>query len=196
MTSEGARWAGWGAMLARAIRSIGATRSARQAIERLDAEGLRRALARGADPGGAIRAGDTPLTLLARVDRAGEARSDELIGEMARVLIRAGADPNEMSPWGDLPLTMAADGCALELSRALLEAGANPEAKDSSGRTAAERARDKTDVWQGVDFSMNFDKLREKEPLVSLLNREAERWAVARAANGSPGAERRASPRL
>lgn len=197
MTEKKGRWAGWGAMLAKAIRSIGANRAARRAIERLDLEGLEAALARGASPGGEIDEGQTPLTLLALADRRGDERSDAAAGEMARALLRAGADPNEMSAGGVLPLRAAAEACALEMARALLEAGANPLAKDAGGKTAQEAAQDKSDVWTGLDFSMNFDKIRSKEPLTELLFREGERWALAKASQeGGARAERRASPRL
>lgn len=197
MAGMRARWAGWGAMLARAVKSIGAGRSARQAIARLDAEGLRAALARGADPGGEMGEGRTPLTAVAWADRRSDLRSDERAAELARALLSAGADPNEIAPNGESPLGAAAEACALEMARALLEAGADPEARDGSGKTAAELARDKTDVWQGVDFSMNWDKIRSKEPLSELLFREGERWALARVSEaGGARAERRSAPRL
>jgi ankyrin repeat protein len=105
---------------------------------------VRRLLQAGANANAATRSCETPL--LAALSGQDD-RPDRLL-ERVRLLLEAGADPNaafrhrkgticdDARPSGTTPLMMAAAQGWLPIVQALLDAGANPAAKNRKGHTA------------------------------------------------------------
>ena len=101
------------------------------AAETGDLEGVREALAAGADVNARDKWGRTPLHQATRWGRV----------DVVRLLLDAGAEADARTRWGDTPLHRAAwNGCA-EAVRLLLEHGADVGAKDIRNRTPLDRAR-------------------------------------------------------
>jgi ankyrin repeat protein len=95
-------------------------------------------LAGGADPNAETGDGHTPLAI------AGSRHLDCFIP-----LVQAGADPRVRSTWSfDWPLHCAVGAGRLDIVQALVESGAEVDAKDSGGRTALSWAirGDKTEI--------------------------------------------------
>lgn len=169
---------------------------ARKAIERLDPGMLREALELGAKVGALGSSADTALTRLATVDMERSLRTDSRAALMARMLLLAGADPNEKSQAGDTPLTLAARGCALGLCRELLAAGADPTQGGADGETPASAARNPMVRLAAVGAPAPLMSAREKEPVIELLEREAERREIERAAGEAGRVQSRPRARL
>lgn len=181
MENKKSQWRQWAALLGRAALSLGSSAAARKAIDELDPVALKKALARGASVK-AKRDGETALTALALADFRRGGRSDDRAREMTMDLLAAGADPNEKNNKGEAPLRLAASGCAAGICQALLDGGAIPIKRDSSGLTALEAAKDKRSSCQLLDFSMHVETVRLKEPLLDMLRVASERWEIGQSA--------------
>ncbi len=140
----------------------------RAAAEDGDERLLEEALRAGADPEGGVR-GRKPVARAAALGREGclrrlleagasvagrEGPEEESALSLAcaygragcaRILLEFGADPNEADPgeagMGKRPLTHAAECGEWEAAAALLEAGADPGARDDRGKSALDWAR-------------------------------------------------------
>lgn len=97
-------------------------------------EGLRWLLERGGDPRVHDDRGDTPLCSVARGFRQPSS---------VRLLLGAGANVNARCEYARTPLMNAAMKQDADVARALLEAGADPEARDIFGQTALDYVGDR-----------------------------------------------------
>ena len=101
---------------------------------------MRQALKDGADVNAVDNWGDTPLHYLAL------GRSNDIKGELIRVLIEAGADVDVRNYRKMTPLFKAVDDGNVDHVRALLQAGANVNVRDKGGDTPLHQATWKRDT--------------------------------------------------
>ena len=112
--------------------------------------------------------------------------------EMLIKLLKAGVNVNETNqPYGDTPLHNAAGNGRLELSRLLLDSGADPTIQNSYGETAAEYANqaDHAEVLKLIqEAEVQIDTIKKmplekKRQMLVLFSQQQEAMSAAAGAN-------------
>lgn len=99
----------------------------------------------GANPNALDKYGRNPLSCaasrIAEIDQLKTSETSPDYKRIVRALVKAGADPDgQVSSSGKTPLHVAASINHVECARSLLEAGANPNIKDSEGKLPVDLA--------------------------------------------------------
>lgn len=93
--------------------------------------------------------------------------------DVVKELIKQGANVDAAMPWGRTALYFAADGCRVEIVKALIEAGADPMIRDTA--YFPHESKLAVEATCKCSYTKKCDKTR-KEEIITMLNLYMADW--------------------